>query len=440
MASLRPDLTSNLSLAFASILIAFIIWLIAKSSDHIERSVEAPIHFEMLPAYADIDVDPSMVTIAFVMPASRINPLNSANCQIVIGPEALGNPKVWCGVDSPNEKTIALTNQMVELPETIDRNIKIVNFSPSHITLSGKLHTEEAAVALRTQGQVAAGYRLDGEPIAEPGHVRLLARPEALAGLPRDALGEIVIQTAPIDLTGRNRTFQAYVDLVLPEEVELAPGVKPQVSVLAAIAEETGQATIPRAEIRVQTFSRSVEAHFEPRFTSVTVEGPLSLLRQLKREDFLVTPKEAIDETPDSEAELALEAKFQEEVAQRVRETVRILGLDPNSVRVRMVSQTPLDAGPTPTPANSAPTPRMTPLPTPSPSPTPSSMLPLPASLTPMPTPRLTPLALEPRASTSPTLSLLPLEGADQAAEREFDINLFDPEPPAPRLPLAPLP
>ena len=376
---LRPDLTSKLWLGFASVFIAFVIWLIAKEGQFEDRSVSVQIRHERLDN-AEIVVAPPAATVYLRLPVSQASRVNLSNCWVELPAEVFGPSSEW--VNGELKKTVRLNPAMVVLSD-LPHTVQVLSVEPSSVKLEGHLYTREALVKAQLAGEPAEGYRLAGEPRIEPERVQLTAAPGKLDDLSKSAEGgQIVVPTQPISLDKHDDYFNARVPLALPPDVDMAPGYEARVDVVVPIEEVTGKRSIANVPIRVQTFSRAIQAVIEPTKVTVTVEGPVSLIRGLGPEDFSVTPKEAPSEEPGAEANLALDFQFHESVGRRERESIRILGGDPKSVHVVMAP-----AGDERAPAEETPTAVATPEPTPSPTPAPTKP--------PTPRPRLTPMALD---------------------------------------------
>ncbi|MCX7015612.1 MAG: hypothetical protein NTW86_24175 [Candidatus Sumerlaeota bacterium] len=381
--SLRPDLTSNLWLGFASVFIAFVIWLIAKEGQFEDRGVAVRIRHPQVDN-ADIQVSPQEATVYLRLPVSQASQVSRSNCWVELPPELIGPFSEWSNGEL--KKTVRLNPSMVVLND-LPHTIQVLSVDPASVKLEGHLYTREALVKAQLVGEPAQGYRLAGEPRVEPERVQLTASPTRLDELSKSAEGgSIVVSTQPISLDNHDEYFAVRVPLVLPPDVDMAPGYEPRVDVVTPIEEVTGKRSIESVPIRVQTFSRAVQAIIEPTRATVTVEGPVSLIRGLKPEDFSVTPKEAPNEEPGAEANLALDFQFHESVGRRERESVRILGGEPKSVHVVMApvggEHAPIQEAPAAAPTPAAP-PALTPAPA------------KPPARTPMPRPRLTPMALD---------------------------------------------
>jgi len=389
---LRTDLTSNLWLVFASVFIAFIIWLIAKEGHLVDHTLQVQIRFER-PANAEIVSTANEATVHLRLPVSQTARVNRSNCWIEINPDLIGDPSEW---RSPEfQKTVRLHPSMVVLDD-LPPTVQATSVEPAKVDLSFRLFTLEALVRPQTTGQPLEGFRLAGELRVEPERVTLTAAPSLLQQLPRNESGEAAVETAPIDLSGHDEYFETRAGLLLPDGVGMALGLEARVNVIVPIEELTAERTIAGVPIRVQTFSVAVQARIEPKKAAVKIEGPRSLVLRLGPEDFSVTPKEAFNEEPGAVADLALDCQFHESVGRRERESVRIAGLEPKSVHVEMVSL----ATPAPTPPPSTPTPKVPLLLTPVPSPTSTPMAGASGLFPPLLPPRLTPLALE-QPSTS---------------------------------------
>lgn len=356
---LRPNLTSNWSLAFASIVIAGIIWLIAKQGQITDKDLIVPISFNA-PENVEYEISPKLAIVSIVCPISQAQSISNTSCIVQINPADLGDLAKWRTIEF--KEYVRLDKSMIVPNEKMADSIQIRGVRPFNedtVTIAGRLLTTEAKVVARTRGTPAKGYCL-GNLAVEPQTLTLTGAPDAL-----ERLGEEpVVLTAPIDIAGRKQTLEERVEFELPENIAVvaaSPDSQKRVSVIVAIEELRGETRIEGVRIVIQPFSVGVVPKYKPQTTTVTVDGPLSLIADLKPEDFTITLKEPVEEEPGPERNIGLDCQFHKAVVPKIRENVRILGIDPKSVSVRMEAvEKPKPQGVKPAPV---PTPRLTPLP-----------------------------------------------------------------------------
>ncbi len=345
MFRLRPDLTSNYSLLLASLFISFAIWLIAKQGDLMEDWVVAKIELSK-EIDAEIQLEPAEGTVLLQFPAwqqDQIAKTAETRCRIEIDVDSLGDPLKWCGVEVPVTRDVALQESMVVKSE-LPSGAQAIAVRPSSVIITGKLRTRKAWIKVRTNGKPAEGYYLPKTPSARPASLFLTGSQEALDKLPRDADGMFYIEAEEIDLSGRRGYFEANSSLRLPDGVAPAPKSEP-VKIIVGIEEVSATKKVLDVPIRVQVFSRNLQAETTPETVTVIVEGPRTRIEDLGPADFSVTLEDSLKEEAGVETKLALACRWHESIPSSIRENVTIADIDPGFAMVRVVASNSAPSG-----------------------------------------------------------------------------------------------
>lgn len=330
----RPNLTSNTALAFAAFFIAFSIWTIAKQDELMEEDLQVPVRVNA-PAYARISVQPRQVDLTLRFPVSQANLLASADLYINLGALAGDrDPLSWAA--GGGELTMEIDAKNVA---NLPRTFQVAEIQDSRVTLTGELYTHEAVVEPNITGQPGEGYYAS-RPFTYPQTIQLIGAPDDLDRLNRNANGEVIVATTPIDIRGKTENLEVRdARIVLPENILLGEEESGYVTVTVPIREQTGRQVIRDIPIVVEVYTGGLEARVQPVTASVRVEGPLSLIQSLQPEDLRVFPREPIDERPGAEISVTLDVQFAQTAPQQARDKVNIVtdSLIPKSANVRII-------------------------------------------------------------------------------------------------------
>jgi YbbR domain-containing protein len=128
-------------------------------------------------------------------------------------------------------------------------------------------------------GQVANGYKLTHITVTPPSIVVFSPNLELLNELPG------YIETEPLDLTDASNDLEAFLDLNLPEEIEVPNDQRVLVQVGVAAIESNLAVSLPVEAIGL---ARGLSAQVAPQSVDIIFSGPLTVLDNLKPSDIRV--------------------------------------------------------------------------------------------------------------------------------------------------------
>ena len=169
-----------------------------------------------------------------------------------------------------------------EIVENVEAEPAVVNVRVPVEQLPGR---KEVAVRVNLEGQPAIGYRLSTVRI-NPSTVVLTGSNDALAQVPG------FVSTAPISLKDATGEISEWVDLILPEGVEVSDVAR--VSVTASIATIEGGSTVKQKPVP-RGLGEGLQATVLLETVEVILSGPLPLLESLGSDDiFVLLPLEGL--------------------------------------------------------------------------------------------------------------------------------------------------
>jgi len=321
---LRTVRMSDVVLIAASVLIAYFIWLVARTGNVEERVVEdVPVVME-LPPFLEAELSRKAVNVNVRYPTGVRSKVYSGAFLVRVSGRDQGLVS-QAGIREPQAVTIPLTTDDV-LRTTLSASVQVLRVEPARITAYVKYRTALARIIAPTEGQPAPNYRWE-EPIVTPSE-RLITGPQnVLNGMERDRDGFVVLRTNPVSLVGRSDSFTTSALLVMPEEIsaldEETRQRLPRDSTLAivqvVIKEEEASRTISQIPVQVPVLTSNLIARFEPASGTVTIKGPRSRVESLDPRVILLRPKEKPQEKPGVSVIVAIEALLDKTVPAEVR-------------------------------------------------------------------------------------------------------------------------
>jgi YbbR domain-containing protein len=128
-------------------------------------------------------------------------------------------------------------------------------------------------------GQLADGYKLTNITVSPPGVVVFSSDLELLTNLPG------YIETVPFDLTGVEDDVQAFIELDVPEGIEVPNDQRVLVQLGVAAIESTMALSLP---VEVVGLPRNLTAQLSSPTVDVIISGPLPVLNEFKPSDIRV--------------------------------------------------------------------------------------------------------------------------------------------------------
>jgi len=284
---MRRKWVADLALYLPALLIAFVIWLIAKQGDTDTRLVAAPVRLVNVPDNVQANPVPTnMVEVNLIFPKSFLkNILEPGKIQVRLPVEGI---EAKAGVDSFRSSTYPLLPSMVQTGD-LPPSVRVLGVTPENLTVEARLNAVEAEVRPRVTGEPGPGYELR-EVQASPAKVELTGSAEALAQLQTPA-GLHVVVTEPVSIAGRNGSVSVGADLALPAGVRpVNPQTSARVEVTADIKEKRVTRTFKNVPITYVPLRTNLKVTIQPPKTTVTVKGPRSKVDALTSDTFRFAP------------------------------------------------------------------------------------------------------------------------------------------------------
>jgi hypothetical protein len=321
-------ISSDFVLAISSLLIAFVIWLIAAEADIETDTLTVPVTVVNAPLNYRVDVVPKQTIIAIQYPKAQKSTIIVPHFTVVVD---LANISEF---DRGEEEfsTSWLLNPIDVRKTGVSDRVKVIEIvSPKRISIRAKMNIETAKIQPTITGKLHEGFRMPEPPRARPSMVEVTGPQPTLDFLKQRFDGTITLETTPVDISNENGSFFRIVRVLLPNNLQLVNPENRSVEVIVAMEEKETSRTISRVPIEVKTFSQNIRVSFEPEFATVSVRAPLSIVRDLAAEHFYCEPVQPVEESG-FRGKVAIEAKFRESVPPSIRERVSIQAVSPEVI------------------------------------------------------------------------------------------------------------
>lgn len=263
-------LTNNLGLKVIALILAVIVWFYAAAEGTDQVTLRVPLQVQ--PPSENMRVikgSNQFLRVVFQAPRNLINILSS---QQVVASHKI-EPKVKAG-----EYSFRVSSEDFQLPAG---SIRVQEIFPQVVTVTlDEVSIREVKVKPDVQGEPATGFSLNASDI--------LADPSAvLVQGPKTKLEKIdSIQTEPIDVVGRIRSFRRRVKL------NFGPDFKPistdTVDVYVPLVEQFSSKKFENVPVKVLDVpEKTFSIYLDPTKVTILLKGPLRLLEGLKDEDLM---------------------------------------------------------------------------------------------------------------------------------------------------------
>lgn len=189
---------------------------------------------------------------------------------------------------------------------------------------------------------LAQGLQLVTPVRVTPREVWVAAEPDVLDKLERDDGGRIRLKTEPVSIAGMSQSQLKNVPIEVPRGVEIVSPVTQFAELGIEIQEIQTIQRVAGVPIKLEAIaSDQLKLQYDDKQTTVIVQGPSRLLRQLTPESFEIRMIRPPQELPDTEVEAQLEARFLQAVPEEVRSRCTIREVEPKTIRVRYTAREP---------------------------------------------------------------------------------------------------
>ena len=340
---LRSKIATEIFLILASFFIAVAVWLIAKQSDIETQIVSARVVVEgdIKQDNIEVNVTPETINVSVQYPQTYSHLINPDAFKIYVK----GVNENLAGVEDFRINTMPITIRNIEttnLPESV----RPTALGQEFVQVGVKLYTRKAEISAKTKGKPAENYELiQSPPRAKPSEVLLTGSPDSLEKAFDEEKGVIPLETEPVDIEGKKENFFVDASVRLPQGLRYVREERMRVQIDNAltvrahvvIGEREITKTIENIPIIIRTFSKNLKPVYSPKTASVTVKAPVSLLRKFDREAFMFIPRQPLEETEGYQAEIAIDARFSDQIPPAVREKSSIESYSPESIKIEIV-------------------------------------------------------------------------------------------------------
>lgn len=303
---------TDISIILLSILLGFLLWIIIRHQDTEISTIPVRIRLENVPPYIEITkFEPKQVLVLFSFRRAdelMIGQTDRFTARVDLSDIA----KEDFGYTSVETRTINLRDDLVQAPD----EVRLIRFkSTRDVTIEAKMRVLRARVEPQFVNSVPlADYFTDFENvIIEPQFVDVAVSEDRLKF---QSAQQLVIQTAPIDLSNRTTSINEPFALRYDETqgVFKIPEVgQASVAVTLEITPRTETVTFNTVPVYVEAIEGISDVRSTPRTVSVTVRGPVSIIRRLTKEQLLVKPRESLVDVAKngiSSLEVGLQASY----------------------------------------------------------------------------------------------------------------------------------
>jgi len=340
----RLKITSDIILFIVSLFIALAVWLVARQSDFENQILAARVAPEGAPDTMEIKMDPPSINVSIQYPKTYDYLIHPEAFTIVL--KGIRENLAGTGDFMYTPFNITLRNvSMHDLPATV----RPTGLSQDLVTVGARLYTRQARIMATRTGKPADGYRLIQDPIRlEPELVIVTGPPSILFPQGHSPQDPLILETEPVSLEGRKESSFETVNVPLPKAIKyvkddkLHVQVQENLSVRAHIVidEEERQKTISDVPIVIKAFSENLTPVYSPGIANVTVEAPLSMLKDLNRDSFMFIPRLPVEERVGYKADIALDAKFSDKIPPHIRDKASIISYTPDVIHIEIVPRT----------------------------------------------------------------------------------------------------
>lgn len=330
---------------FSSLLIAFVIWYIAKQADVENDNLRVAINLQNQPENVETKITPQQATITLQYPKVQKRYIVPSNFQVEIDFNQVNN----IGVEAFADNQFSPTPQMYRPDDVVPATVRIISINhPSQILVSAKWILEKARVEPVVEGAPARGYTLENEVSINPSEVYLTGSREALRRA-RGENGQIVVQTLPISIAGKKESEVGRTLLQLPENLSLFNREQgrvhtgdPAVTYTVEIREKEEILKFPNVALRLSLLSKKASYEASPDSISVHVKAPVSLINRIQ-EDYIMFRAKNLDESQPFSGEAAIEPVWSEATPESIRQSAVFESFNPSVVQLNL---TPASAEP----------------------------------------------------------------------------------------------
>lgn len=284
---MRRKWLGDLALYLPALLVAFVIWLIAKQGDTETRMVATPVRLVGVPDNVEARLVPTnTVEVNLIFPKTFLkNVLEPGVLRIPLRPEGI---QAKAGMGDFRPISYPILPGMVETGE-LPKSVRVLGVVPESVTVEARLHAVVALIKPKAEGAPDPGFELQ-EVRSSPAKMDLTGPPDALTQL-RAPAGHYEVDTVPVSIAGATRAVSAVANLALPAGVRpVDPQIPARVEVTADIREKVVTRIFKDVPVAYLPLRTNLKVTIQPPTTNLTVKGPRSKVEALTAESFRFVP------------------------------------------------------------------------------------------------------------------------------------------------------
>lgn len=350
----KTRLKEQLRLGGISLLLAIVVWMIAKSGETREAKLTVPVQVASAGPQVEVQVLPDEMPVVVRYGRDASPYISSENFKFMIDADSM---KDNLGI-SWKSMTISLSdkNWVANIPSA---HVDLVKIGLQGSTVEVRMRYDAVPAVIKPdivgQDRLPEGYQLVSPVKVTPREVYLVGDADKLKTLPMDDLtSRAMLKTAPINVAGRTESGLETVEIILPPGISIVQRSNNLAEVNLEVQEVQTVRSIDGVPLNFQAVAPdTVTMKYSIQTATVRVFGPQSLLRQLSPESFRVTLVRPQEEVPGETRDVPLEVHFAPSISEEIRSRVLIQGIEPNSIRVEYVARNKSAAPKTTTTENS---------------------------------------------------------------------------------------
>jgi len=245
--SSKKHISSNTILYLTSIVLASIIWLIAKQGEILTSEIYVKIKPVNVPKNCYVKIKEQRALVQLQFPKSQEKFVVSSNFYIEIN---LSDIEIWAKADEIKIWQYPLNLENV-ISENVPNTVKPIAIKePKSVTVEAKLLSFYAEVRPIITGKPAEGYNIR-DVVVRPDRILVTAPRELIDSL-KDKDGNLILRTKPISVEGKTDFFYEFASIVLPD-------VAPQLGTIRLVKAEE-----KNVEVNIKIEENVIEKTFEP--------------------------------------------------------------------------------------------------------------------------------------------------------------------------------
>ncbi len=345
-----------------SFAIAFVLWMIAKERNIERLTISPSVVLEGVPANIEASPSSNQVQLSMDVRESIKSQVKSEYFKVGLKWDVMFSDVSWVGLnemrsspkyDLETSQDYVDQNLGVKLKRRLARGVQqIVSMEPSAISVDARFITRPLIIELQTQGKLSDGYKLAAQPkLDKPEQTIYVTASQKRfqeLGLPKS---QDSLQAEPLDvnIADRSETFFATLELAnikLPDGVNIAPNQPQTVGIKVLIAEITETRDIENATVTMNPVNNGLVYSYEPKSATVTVTGPLRIVKTLQSTDILIVPETSPDETRIGQTQsVPLKAIFSSSAPDEARALIELKAVQPPQAILNIQTRISIENG-----------------------------------------------------------------------------------------------